>query len=366
MNRIILIGNGFDLAHGLETSYTHFIDWFWKKEIEKIEWLRRQDNRFNYVNGDYFELRGAYESDIRFLKTAKIKNFKTLKQLNHIQISFKNFFLGQISEQSLINWVDIENEYYKLLVFYSNNDYFTKIETLNKELEQIRTELTNYLETQKNENIIKDYEKIMFGAFDPKDFTYEEAINSIKELFLKSMEQTFPNTTLFLNFNYTNTFEYCLRFDKSVKLIDKVCIHGSLSNLENPVIFGYGDEIDDDYKMLERKSVGKNFVLENMKSVNYSKTNNYNRVLNFMNSDLFQIIILGHSCGNSDRTLLNKLFEHKNCVSIKPYYYIDENGKSDYTDKYINISRNFNNKNLLRERVVNERSCDPLPQIKKP
>lgn len=26
MNRIILIGNGFDLAHGLPTSYADFID----------------------------------------------------------------------------------------------------------------------------------------------------------------------------------------------------------------------------------------------------------------------------------------------------------------------------------------------------
>ena len=31
MNRIILIGNGFDLAHGLKTSYAHFIDWYWKE-----------------------------------------------------------------------------------------------------------------------------------------------------------------------------------------------------------------------------------------------------------------------------------------------------------------------------------------------
>lgn len=29
MNRIILIGNGFDLAHGLKTSYADFIDWYW-------------------------------------------------------------------------------------------------------------------------------------------------------------------------------------------------------------------------------------------------------------------------------------------------------------------------------------------------
>ena len=29
MNRLVLIGNGFDLAHGLNTSYKSFILWYW-------------------------------------------------------------------------------------------------------------------------------------------------------------------------------------------------------------------------------------------------------------------------------------------------------------------------------------------------
>lgn len=28
MNRLVIIGNGFDLAHGIETDYAHFICWF--------------------------------------------------------------------------------------------------------------------------------------------------------------------------------------------------------------------------------------------------------------------------------------------------------------------------------------------------
>ena len=36
MNRIVLIGNGFDLAHGLKTSYKNFIDWYWKDWGEKL------------------------------------------------------------------------------------------------------------------------------------------------------------------------------------------------------------------------------------------------------------------------------------------------------------------------------------------
>jgi hypothetical protein len=36
MNRVILIGNGFDLAHGLQTSYTDFIDDFLEKKKKLI------------------------------------------------------------------------------------------------------------------------------------------------------------------------------------------------------------------------------------------------------------------------------------------------------------------------------------------
>lgn len=34
MNRIILIGNGFNLAHGLPTRYEDFINWYWEKRVD--------------------------------------------------------------------------------------------------------------------------------------------------------------------------------------------------------------------------------------------------------------------------------------------------------------------------------------------
>ena len=36
MNRIVLIGNGFDLAHQLKTSYKNFIDWYWDQRLHNI------------------------------------------------------------------------------------------------------------------------------------------------------------------------------------------------------------------------------------------------------------------------------------------------------------------------------------------
>ncbi len=74
---------------------------------------------------------------------------------------------------------------------------------------------------------------------------------------------------------------------------------------------------------------------------------------------------MGHSCGLSDRTLLNTIFEHKNCRSIKVFYYdYEEVGikKDKYTEIVQNISRHFDDKKAKREKIVNKTLCKPLPQ----
>lgn len=36
MNRLVIIGNGFDMAHGLKTSYMDFINWYWDQCIARL------------------------------------------------------------------------------------------------------------------------------------------------------------------------------------------------------------------------------------------------------------------------------------------------------------------------------------------
>lgn len=102
----------------------------------------------------------------------------------------------------------------------------------------------------------------------------------------------------------------------------------------------------------------ENECLRHIKSIHYMESDNYRKVLEFIEADTFQIIIMGHSCGNSDRTLLNTLFEHRNCVSIKPYYYIK--GEDNYLELIQNISRNFTGMKLMRDRVVNKTYCETI------
>lgn len=162
---------------------------------------------------------------------------------------------------------------------------------------------------------------------------------------------------MFLSFNYTNTTELYHRKETGLPVNH---IHGELENEKNPIIFGYGDEMDEDFKRFT--NLNDNTYLNNFKSYRYLETDNYRRLLSFIDSAPYQIYIFGHSCGNSDRTLLHTLFEHRNCVSIKPYYHLKPDGSDNYIDIVQNISRNFYDISLMRDRVVNKTYCKPLAE----
>lgn len=49
MNRLIIIGNGFDLAHGLKTSYNDFILWYIEKCVPTLRDLTNTSNRYNSI-----------------------------------------------------------------------------------------------------------------------------------------------------------------------------------------------------------------------------------------------------------------------------------------------------------------------------
>ena len=199
--------------------------------------------------------------------------------------------------------------------------------------------------------------------------------NLEKENFIKSQAKNlgkdilellnlYPTETLLLNFNYTNTtLDYIDEFNKingnyEDYNISEIHIHGELNNPENPIIFGFGDDVDKKYQEFE--DLNDNRYLENFKSIAYLQTDNYKKLLEFIDSEEYQVFIFGHSCGISDRTMLNTIFEHDNCKSIKTFYHKREDGTDNYTEIVQNISRNFNDKKKYRDRVVNKTYCEPL------
>ena len=422
MNRIIIIGNGFDLAHGMKTSYRQFIDNYWENCINEI--LKLAVN-IKFENDEIIIENRPMEQ----IPADNYKEFSNALKKHKKDIFFKNKFFQIITEKShLQNWVDIENEYYSLLkrTFNkgSSSTYGSDVKTLNSDFESVKNKLIEYLKEieikfsdnlgstfLRTKNIIgykiyhpfklKDFSESSLNqkaqieynqikkdieALTEEQITMEELSESKRRLIqridtkkplteIKKLLQSdsainyfdlIPDQTIFLNFNYTftdriysNPREFDQFNDNRYSSVKSIHIHGTTDSRDNnPVIFGFGDEIDDDYKSIEK--LNDNRYLENIKSINYLETDNYKKLLEHINSGNFQIFIFGHSCGISDRTLLNTIFEHENCASIKLFYHQKAENIDNYSDIVRNISRNFNDKAKMRDRVVNKNYCEQL------
>lgn len=426
MNRLVIIGNGFDLAHGLPTGYCDFIDWYWRKTIEKIELFpdgsyKRLMYKDKIIEICFkFQMKSPEDMDSIKEEFSELKTYSDLKSFvfkykatdrderslsfdkeyncNNCFLRYSNFFFKIINnKQSIQKWVDIENEYYDILKDCLKDARYrrhkTDVETLNKELEQVKNLFEQYLteevydrydfnkpspeideligefnvwkrftrktdfieEFPEGEKGVEDYCKIL------KQYNTSGGTNITK--YLESENHQVKN--YFLSFNYTPTLTSYLSKMKNDDMNyfgenTLIQIHGCLNDDKNKINFGFGDEMDDDYKTIENKN--DNEYLKYIKSFQYAQNDNYKRLLDFIDSEKFQVYLIGHSCGLSDRILLNTVFEHENCRSIKIYYYDKGNGEDDYTTIVQNISRHFNDKKLMRSKIVNKSLCKPLHQ----
>src|SRR5690606_6038032 len=136
-------------------------------------------------------------------------------------------------------------------------------------------------------------------------------------------KQNLPNKILFLNFNYTNSIEFFVNgmTDSLRKKTNILYLHGQLNNQSNKMIFGYGDEQDENFNLLEKYDDCLKFV----KGYKYLHTNTYKNFLNFIENDDYEVFTLGHSCNLSDKTMLSELFNNSRCKKIKILTYVKSN-----------------------------------------
>lgn len=424
INRIVLIGNGFDLAHGLPTRYEDFIDWYWKQWWDKLRSCHTDtmsDELCTFTLKNQSTWHCVLWNSVYSMNVPSGEEFIKWIYNNskYFKVTESDLFLNITKALNKKKWVDIENEYYNAL--YS--DYIDCPEKLNKEFDFLRLKLVEYLVfvqrtnegkslfIEELQNIILEpinesdvaigsqsqfikFVKSNYGEYygpsssmfsiserlslERKDY-HKKAMRDFSQMYGQQLEYEgieslsgenrfpellrYPYRLMILNFNYTNTADHYLPEELNNEFLCGINhIHGIL-NEPDSVIFGFGDEDDKKYKDIVK--LNNNELLKNMKSIKYLEANNYRSMLPFIDSAPYQIYIMGHSCGNSDRTLLNTLFEHKNCVSIKPFYFQKDDGSDNYMDIVQNISRNFTDMKLMRDRVVNKTLCKPLPQYVK-
>lgn len=352
VNRLIIIGNGFDLAHGLKTSFKDFIEDYFHHVLINIK------SNFNHKDQLLSIATEITFSDLNKNFTPS-EAFKIIRSLmNHPRIVIreesdllKNIY-NEIDEKT---WVDIEVIFFKMLKNSSKNK--ERVIKLNLEMDFLKKLLKEYL--------IKEYERINV-----------EIISKIKNQFKEKLRtwETQPNTLsgdkdiksiCVLNFNYTNTPELYLKDIKGI-MSKHIQIHGSLKGNDissQGLVFGFGDELDEEY--LKFENLENDDLFEHIKSFKYLQFQNYRNLLDFIESKPFQVHVYGHSLGLSDRTLLNTIFENENCISIKLFYHKWEGG-DDFEKKTYAISRHFKSKASLRSKVVNKEFCEPMGQMLTP
>jgi hypothetical protein len=358
MNRIVIIGNGFDLAHGLPTRYEDFI----------VDYLC--DALFG--NSDYSDelIDVEISKSLRVVEPIQRSEFKSLTDIvSHPKIKFfyrkqvlnvgegkkygvkiKSILLSSLLHDQ--NWTNIEKTYFKLvlMIFPSKGGgKINVIEQLNKDFAFLKSKLYHYLvkieessQLRIKQNRILD---ILSGACLKK-------INSASHLFKMEIgvdELQAPEKVYFLNFNYTSILKSYLDLltsDKRAKT-EVLPIHGELIE-EESIIFGYGDETHEDYKFLENQDEEE--LLTNIKSFYYPAKWHYQELMDLINSSVFDVYVIGHSLGLSDRVLLKTIFESDNCKAIKLFH---RGSEQSQFKKRIALSRHFDDKIAMRSKVLN-------------
>ncbi|WP_109300151.1 AbiH family protein [Aquimarina sp. AU474] len=351
-NLIVLIGNGFDLAHGLKTSYTHFADYYIDSIVspELVNALRYRRSDLEMFNSQHlsslFDNSMRPDNSVAFLKTyVNNDNWDHFnKSIHNHKISLNGFLtnklLGTLYGSINDNWFNVEKVYFRELLKipkkYSINEEARISEDaliLNSELNHIKQELGNYLNTLK----IKPKQDIR--AFLDTNVSNKAGLNN----------------AYVVNFNYTPTLNNYELY-KDQKLEFKVNhIHGTLNN---EIIFGYGDDQSEEYKMLRDLEIDE--LLDGFKTYDYAKTNNY---LNIQSHAIdyyleYDVLVLGHSLGMTDKTLLEEILNSEKCkrIHIPKRGDLQDNLEDQYRSFisiYKSASRIISNDKRLRNLVVN-------------
>ncbi|MCX2476060.1 AbiH family protein [Pedobacter sp. MC2016-05] len=375
INRLILVGNGFDLAHGLKTGYNDFLLWYLNMSFSAAKQNRVYEDKLLVVSfeGEAFleHLRGAKASTVSdFIAHFYRIGFRNLigqtylkfegwanHYFNPFKIHIKSDLLSRLMfDCRETNWVEIENVFYELLKQALReadaNEKTKKVNVLNQSLAELIRHLQNYLLQINTDVAVPGYHELLNSPFSASDFVEFSVLDS---------DSYYISSTQVLNFNYTDTIEKYVNGQRANgNAVEINYIHGKLRDEQNPVIFGFGDELDEDYHGFElEKTRG---IFEYIKSFWYFRTPNYHNLIRFIDAGPFQVYILGHSCGLSDRTMLNMIFEHQYCRSVKIFYYQNDS-LNNFTPLTQEIARHFKDKQQMRRKIVSFERSVKMPQV---
>lgn len=373
---VLIIGNGFDLAHGLQTSYKDFLTF--TKEFANYKTITEKGNvidRQNLKELKYFEYLSKLfneskddngvkeiidELDEMIKDNIWLKHFGKV-QKNNVQTCFE-VKRAKVKD----GWIDFESEISRVIqefeeVLKVNNNIFREdegkspwLELLNMRqremFKRLEIKLDNNIEEdvrEKKEKGLKDLDRLIRCL----EIYLSDYINKVqvKKTLLDIKE--LPPIDKVLSFNYTNTFE---RLYKNSSLVEFDYIHGKADiekgiNTNNMVLgideYLKGEERNENIEFIAfkkfyqriRKETGclyKNWV-EEIKADNDT--------LNKENVKQHNLFIFGHSLDITDRDVLRYLILNDNVQTV--IFYKD---KEDFGRKIANLVRVLGQDELIK------------------
>lgn len=376
---ILLIGNGFDLAHGLPTKYTDFLNFC--ERVNYIYNIHNDKNENNFVKW-YLKnwdiniqikrlLLKLYKSRIeevifdgrnkKTIITTKNSALDEFYKLNKFDIWIKFFFQHRKNGYKKENWIDFESEIANIIQVLDEAQRLINVEQKKELKKLVNSKSKGYIinELIKASNIGKKYRNVvdleLINMFIRGDLSLliraleiylSEFVSKIKIQELDIIKKIHPDHVL--SFNYTNTYE---KYYGKGKQIEYDYIHGR-ADINNDVdtnnmILGIDEYLSDDrvnkdvefitfkkfYQRIHKETGCKyrDWVDEIRDSITESEEKLRNRFPKQIPFERFitkhYLYIFGHSLDVSDKDVLRDLILNDNVYTTIYYYNKEVHGQ---------------------------------------
>lgn len=329
---IVILGNGFDLFHEHKTSYKNFITAI-KDEYSTNLWINYFDsviksNNWVDIENEFFKIL----NDMSILKNEySFYNYKEPIHIKYLQL-FKalgfsyNLYTKKGYEKIMVSRNETAlkrtNDVFYDKIIISETKFDFIMENGNLKYKTIDKKLIDDFLELKE--LLKKYIKseVKITENYSKENAIYKTINTYDDLIV-------------LNFNYTDTLSF---YNSN---ITNIFVHGSV---DDEIIFGHNNIEQIDYSMFNKH------VQTQISDINY-KYKFVNTLLekNFEPAQLFDLIILGHSFDANDHGVISwmytTLFNNRNYFSRFKYFYYPTKSNDDL------INRNFNIKTFYEKNI---------------
>ena len=378
--KILLIGNGFDLAHGLPTSYKDFLDFC--KMVRELYTYPIIDNEYNQKklidwNTDKTiksKLLECYENRKNCFEDKITTQCKELDELYDCikENVWINYFLER--EKSIgENWIDFESEIsnvvqaIEILKGYIERDEDvlkikdTKQQTIIYFLKIAKKSLQDVFNLKRIDGFIEDISIELDKLIRSLEIYICEFVNEI-DIIKENDDIKTITPDYVLSFNYSNTYE---RIYGQSKEVTYDYIHGK-ADIENNVdtcnlVLGIDEYLEDDKNDKLEFIAFKKFYQRIYKSTDSTYMKWVEQIKKYpeVNHNLF---IFGHSLDKTDRDILILLICNDN-VTTKIYYYRkNKNDKKELGKLIKNLVRIMGQDELISRTMGEHKTIEFIPQ----